>query len=279
MSSFAQRVLFTVVALPLGIFFIFWGGWPYAIFIAAILARGAWEYADLFRNGGGRPSNLLLLGGVIGIFAARFAAGFSQDHWVLVLLVGACVTFYLVEYERGRVAAGSDFAATLSGIFYVGLLGSYLLLLRQTPAYGEWWVLLTLFAVMLADTTAYMFGTRYGKTRLAPRLSPKKSWEGFIAGVVASAVGTPQFLLLFRMLGLPDDPQFSIVNVALLGLAIGILPTLGDLAISMIKREMKMKDASHILPGHGGVLDRIDSWLWAFPIGYYLVTILFQHIQ
>lgn len=276
MSSFAKRVLFTVFALPLGIFFIFWGGWPYAAFIAAILARGAWEYADLFRNGGGRPSNLILLGGVIAIFVARFAAGFSQDHWVFVAIVGISVAFYLAEYERGRKAAGSDFAATLSGIFYVGLMGSYLLLLRQIPEYGDWWVLLTLFAVMLADTIAYMFGSRYGKTRLAPRLSPKKSWEGFIAGVAASTVGTPLFMLFFRTLGLPEDPQFAIVNVAALGLAIGILPTLGDLAISMIKREMKMKDASHILPGHGGVLDRIDSWLWAFPIGYYLVTVLFQ---
>lgn len=278
MSSFAQRVLFTVVALPLGIFFIFWGGWPYAIFIAAILARGAWEYADLFRNGGGKPSNLILLSGVIAIFATRFAAGFSQDHWVFVTLIGVSVTFYLVEYERGRAAAGSDFAATLSGIFYVGLLGSYLLLLRQIPE-GDWWVLITLFAVMLADTAAYMFGSRFGKTRLAPRLSPKKSWEGFIAGAVVSTIGTPLFLLLFRVLGLPDEPQFSLMNVAVLGLAIGILSTLGDLAISMIKREMKMKDASHILPGHGGVLDRIDSWLWAFPIGYYLVTVFFQQIQ
>lgn len=279
MSSFVQRVLFTVVALPLGIVFIFWGGWPYAIFVAAILARGAWEYADLFRNGGGKPSNLILLGGVIAIFATRFAAGFSQDHWLLILLMGLTAAFYLMEYERGREAAGSDFAATLSGIFYVGLLGSYLLLLRQIPDYGDWWVLLTLFAVILADTTAYLFGTRFGKTRLAPRLSPKKSWEGFVAGLVASLVGTPLFLLLFRTFGLPDDPQFSLLNAALLGLVIGIFPTLGDLAISMIKREMKMKDSSHLLPGHGGVLDRIDSWLWAFPIGYYLVTVVFQQIQ
>ncbi|HEY4718130.1 MAG TPA: phosphatidate cytidylyltransferase [Anaerolineales bacterium] len=270
-----QRVLFTIFALPLGIFFIFWGDWPYIVFIGLILGRAAWEYAELFRNGGGRPSRGVLVAGVLTILLSRSLGGFAYDHWVLALICAGTLIYYLLQYERGRDHAASDFATSLSGIFYIGLLGSYLLLEREIPLDGEWWMLLTLFAVMLADTTAYFVGSRYGKTRLAPRLSPNKSVEGYLAGVAVATIGTPLFLLLFSRLGLPNEPAFSLANAALLGFAIGVFPTLGDLGISLIKREMKRKDTSHILPGHGGVLDRIDSWLWAFPIGYYLVLFVF----
>jgi phosphatidate cytidylyltransferase len=272
---FWTRTIFTLVALPIGIFFVFMGGWWYAAFIAAILMRAAWEYADLFRNGGSKAFQWILVAGVLAITLGRFLAGFEQDHWILAVICALTATIYLVAFEFGHDRAGSDFAATLSGIFYIGLLGSYLILVRQLPANGDWWVLLTIFAVMLSDTVAYMYGTQFGKHRMAPRLSPKKSWEGFFSGLVAATVGTPLFLLLFRVFGLPDIPAFSLFNATVLGFTIGVLTTLGDLAISMIKRQMHLKDSGAILPGHGGVLDRIDSWLWAFPIGYYLVVFVF----
>lgn len=271
----SQRVLFTVVALPLGIVAIMLGGWIYATVVALILARAAWEYAALFRSGGGQPSALMMLGGVLAIFVARFTSGFLSDSWLLPLLIALTMVIHLAEFERGREHAASDFADTLSGIFYIGLFGSYLLLVRLIPQYGEWWLMLTLFAVMLADTSAYFIGIAFGKHNLAPHLSPKKSWEGYLGGVFLTTVGMPLFLLLFRQFGLPDIPSFSLLNIAFLGLLIGILPTLGDLGISMIKREVHQKDTSDILPGHGGVLDRIDSWLWAMPIGYYLINFLF----
>ncbi len=269
-----QRVLFTVIALPLGIFAVMLGGWVFAIVVAAILARAVWEYGALFQAGGVQPSRFMLLTGVLAIYVARYLVGFTFDSWLLPLLVALTLVCHLMHFERGRDHAGTDFAASLSGIFYIGLLGSFMLLIRLIPS-GEWWFMLTLFAVMLADTAAYFIGSAFGKHRLAPRLSPKKSWEGYIGGVVLTTIGMPLFLLLFRQFGLPDTPAFSFLNAGLLGLIIGTLPTLGDLGISMIKREMHQKDASHILPGHGGVLDRIDSWLWAMPIGYFLIVFLF----
>ena len=270
-----QRVLFTVMALPLGIAAVMAGGWIFALVVAAILARAAWEYAALFRSGGGQPSALMLLGAVLAIFVARLYSGFVHDSWLLSVIVAITLTIHLLQFERGRDGAASDFAATLSGIFYIGLLGSYLLLVRLIPQHGEWWFMLTLFAVMLADTSAYFIGSAFGKHRMTPRLSPKKSWEGYIGGVILTTLGMPLFLLLFRFFGLPDMPAFSVVNAGILGLVIGVVPTLGDLGISMIKREMQQKDTSDILPGHGGVLDRIDSWLWAMPIGYYLILLVF----
>jgi phosphatidate cytidylyltransferase len=269
-----QRVLFTVVALPLGIIAVMLGGWVFAIVVAAILARAVWEYATLFRAGGTQPTRFVMLGSVLALFFARYFVGFEFDSWLLPLLVGVTLVFHLMQFETGRDHAGSDFAASISGIFYVGLFGSYLLLVRLLPN-GEWWFMLVLFAVMLADTSAYFVGNAFGKHRLALRLSPKKSWEGYIGGIILTTIGMPLFLLLFQRFGLPDAPAFSIANIALLGLVIGVLPTLGDLGISMIKREMHQKDTSDILPGHGGVLDRIDSWLWAMPIGYYLIVFIF----
>ncbi|MEX1071074.1 MAG: phosphatidate cytidylyltransferase [Anaerolineales bacterium] len=271
---FGQRLLVTLVLSPIGIAAIMLGGWWYGGLVAVVLARAAWEYAALFRAGGAQPATWVLLTGVLAIVLARFMYGFAQDSWLLAFLAMLTLSVHLVSYERGRDQAGTDFAATLSGIFYIGLLGSFLILVRNLPT-GEWWVMLTFFAVWLADTAAYLVGTPLGKHRLAPRLSPKKSWEGYLAGILFGALLTPMFLLLFRRFGLPDNPAFSPENAAMLGVALGILPTLGDLGESMIKRQMKVKDASQLLPGHGGILDRIDSWLWAFPIGYFMILYLF----
>ncbi len=269
-----QRVLVTVIALPIGIALIVLGGWPFAAFVALLLGRAAWEYAGLFENGGNAPSRLLLVVGVVALLLARVLHGFTIDNWLLASLIMLTMFVHLVAFERGYKQSGSDFAVTLSGILYIGLLGSYFVSVRGLPN-GEWWLLFSLVAVWLADSGAYFIGTAYGKHKMTPRLSPKKSWEGYIAGVLFGTLVTPLLLFLFRRLGLPDDPAFTLQNIAVLGFAISALTTLGDLGESMIKRQMKVKDASQLLPGHGGVLDRIDSWLWALPIGYYLITFVF----
>ena len=172
-----QRLLVTVILLPIGIAAIMLGGWLYAAIVALILGRAAWEYASLFTVGGGRPSEFMLVGGVLAILTARFTSGFASDGWLLVLLILLTMLVHLIAYERGRSQAGTDFAATLSGIFYIGLLGGYMILLRQLPN-GQWWLLLSLVAVWVADTAAYFIGTAQGKRRLAPRLSPKKAGKG-----------------------------------------------------------------------------------------------------
>jgi phosphatidate cytidylyltransferase len=271
---FRTRLIVGFVLLPLGLVAIVLGGWAYGVLLVLALGRAAWEYGRLFHSDQSKPAVWMLVTGVVAIAIARVAFGFELDPWLLTLLAMVALTVHLIDFERGRQQAASDFAATLSGMFYIGMLGSYLVMMRQLPN-GLWWVILTFFAVWLADTTAYIFGTRYGRHKMTPRLSPKKSWEGFVFGLIAATLGTPVYMLVFRVAGLPDDASFSIVNAAILGFVVGALSTLGDVGISMIKRQMKVKDASQILPGHGGILDRIDSWLWAFPIGYYLILFVF----
>ena len=271
------RVLFTAIAVPLGIIVIFVGNWLFALVVSLILARGVWEYAIVFERGGNRPARSLMVISIFILVAARFSLSFSADSWLLTLFVLLAMTVHLVSYERGRTKAATDFTTTLSGFFYIGLLGSYFISLRSLP-HGEWWLLFSLFAVWLTDSGAFFLGTAYGRHKMTPRLSPHKSWEGYVGGVLVGTLVTPLFLFVFLRLGLPNDPAFSFLNVAILSFAIGTLTTLGDLGESMLKRQMKVKDASHLIPGHGGVLDRIDSWLWALPIGYYVVSLVFLQI-
>lgn len=270
-----ERVLVALLLLPLGIAAIFAGGLWFAGMVAIILALAAQEFANLFRIGGAQPSARLLVLGVLLIVAARYLVGYEADPWLWPLLIVLTMGSHLYSYEQGRDQAATDFAATISGIFYIGALGAFMLQIRSLPN-GEWWLLLTLPAVWLADSAAYFLGTRFGRHKMTPRLSPKKSWQGYLSGVLFGLLGAPLLLLLYRQLGLPDVPAFSVLNAALLGLAMGIFPTLGDLGVSMIKRQMGAKDSGTILPGHGGMLDRIDSWLWALPIGYFLILWVFS---
>jgi phosphatidate cytidylyltransferase len=192
------------------------------------------------------------------------------------------MAWHLVAYERGRDEAATDFAITLGGIFYLGWLGSYLISLRSLPD-GLWWFLLALPAVWLADSAAYMIGKPFGKHKMTPRLSPNKSWEGYFAGIIFGTALTALLAWAWQSLGpalaqpgIAPGPQVNPLNGAILGFVMSVLTTLGDLGESMIKRQVGVKDSGNILPGHGGAFDRIDSWLWAGVIAYYLIIWVFN---
>jgi phosphatidate cytidylyltransferase len=163
---------------------------------------------------------------------------------------------------------------------YIGFLGAYLVSLRNLPE-GLWWVLLALPAVWLADSGAYFVGRAYGKHKMSKRLSPKKSWEGYFGGIVVGTLGSVLLALLWQYLAglwpqsLESANLITLLNAAILGLILSTLTTLGDLGESMIKRQFGAKDSSNLLPGHGGVFDRIDSWLWAGIISYFVVFYFF----
>lgn len=268
-----ERVLVTIVLLPIGLLAITVGGIPYLALIALVLALAAWEYVKLFRAGGFQPAGVLVLAGTVLLVLGRAWDGFASASWIISLVVLASMTYHLVSYERGRDQAGSDFAITLSGVFYLGWIGAYLISLRDLPD-GKWWLLLALPAVWLADSGAYMIGSRFGRHKLSPRLSPKKTWEGFWGGVLFGVLGGALLAALWQI-GAGPASGITPLRGALLGLALSTLTPLGDLGESMIKRQFGIKDSSHLIPGHGGVFDRIDSWLWAAVLGYYIITWFF----
>ena len=268
-----KRVLVTIVLLPIGLVMIWLGGIPYTLLIALILGLAAWEYSKLFRAGGLQPASVLIIAGVLLLVAGRALDGFESGPWMISLLILAAMAYHLVAYERGQEQPGTNFAVSLSGIFYLGWIGAYLISLRNLPE-GFWWELLVLPAVWIADSGAYFIGRSLGKHKLSPRLSPKKTWEGYIGGLVTGTLGAGLLAYLWSIAAGPDT-AITVQNGLILGFIISLTTTLGDLGESMIKRQVGIKDSSNLIPGHGGVFDRIDSWLWAGVIGYYVIFWLF----
>jgi len=259
----------TAIGLPA----IIYGGVFYWVIITIFLVGAAWEFVRLFRAVRSEPHEWVTIGGVLLIATARFFFAEAAIP-LLVLLILLALTVHLVAFERGRDQAALDFGVTVAGIVYLGWIGSYLIDLRtHFGDLGGWWLMIVLPIVWAGDTGAYSIGAVYGRHKMALRLSPKKTWEGYAAGVFTSVLIGAFFTYAYTAIG-PRQPLNGLIDPlqgALLGLVIGALTPLGDLGESMFKRQGGMKDSSNIFPGHGGFLDRIDSWLWGAAIGYFMI--------
>jgi phosphatidate cytidylyltransferase len=261
-----KRTLAGLALAAIGIPAMIMGGLFYFALIALLLGIATWEFGKIFHTAGYNASTPLLVGGVVILVGLR-AYFPDMAPACLTLLILVAMTWHLFDYEKGRSLAATDFVVTVGGILYLGWIGAYLIDIRNLHD-GIWWLALVLPAAWLADTAAYFIGRRFGKHQLSPRLSPKKTWEGYWGGVIFGTAGTAALAVLWHRLG---GPAITWWQGAALGAALSILTTLGDLGESMFKRQAGMKDSSQIIPGHGGVLDRMDSWLWAGALGYLLI--------
>ena len=264
-----RRRLITALALALlGVPAIVLGGIFYYILMGTFLIGAAWEYVHLFRAVKFEPNMIVTVGGVAVVtFARMFFPEYAQPVFAAAIL--ATMAVHSINYERGHDQSALDFGITIGGIVYIGWLGSYLFDLRNLPQ-GGWWFMLVMFCVWAGDSGAYSIGRAYGKHKMAPRLSPKKSWEGYAASIFTGAHTGALYVWVFKTFGSLHS-GITIWQGAILGLFLGALPTLGDLGESMIKRQSGIKDSSDIIPGHGGFFDRIDSWIWGAPIGYFFL--------
>jgi phosphatidate cytidylyltransferase len=223
-----------------------------------------------------RPIPTLAYVGILALAAANWSAPVHEAtpaltptspdpwHWVGAAFVGFVVLTFLVEMYRFREPNGAvmRMAAAVWIVAYLGLLPSFFAQLRWLPGdRGTWALALAVFVPKCGDIGAYFTGRFLGRHRMTPLLSPKKTWEGF-AGGMAAAVLTA--VLLGRAGGIFD----SDVEAGLFGLAVGVAGVLGDLAESLVKRDCQVKDAAKSIPGFGGVLDVIDSVLFAAPVAY-----------
>ena len=189
----------------------------------------------------------------------------------LPLIAGTMLTLTLAMWRRANPAEMLE--ASLKTVFpllFVGLALGYLVGLRAMPGEDGKDVLMFLFlCVISADSFAYYTGKTVGRHRMAPRLSPKKTWEGALAGIAGSLIAALVAHLWFYQ-------RLPLEHALILGLALGLAGMLGDLAESLLKRACQVKDSSHLLPGHGGLLDRMDSLLFAGPILYYYYVFFLQ---
>jgi phosphatidate cytidylyltransferase len=261
MSPLLSRILVAAILLPLVIGLVYLGGWW--LFGLALIGGlvALHELYVMIRNL--RP---LVLGGYLGFALTLLGLQLGGLEWMLGGLLATFVFAFVVYVLGGvRQSATTSFGVTLLGVAWVGAGIGCLLLIRDIPEFGFWAVMAVLFTVFAADTGAFFVGRTLGRHRMAPAISPKKSWEGFVGGVLA-AVGMA-FVILYK-----DRADFlSIPQSLLLGLVIALAAVLGDLFESAVKRDLDVKDSGRVLGGHGGMLDRLDSLLWAGPAAYFTI--------
>ena len=203
----------------------------------------------------------------MGLVLTLLGVQLGDVTWMLGgMFATVLVAFVVYGFSDARPSATAAISLTLLGVVWVaGGLGC-LMLLRAIPEDGRLVIFTVLIAVFADDTAAYFVGRTIGRHKMAPRISPGKSWEGFVGGTIAAMA-----VAFFAMY---DQGYLTDLEALLLGAVVAFSSTLGDLFESAIKRDLGVKDSGRILAGHGGVLDRVDSILWAGPAALYLVLAL-----
>ena len=273
LSDLGRRSAVTFIIIPLAFLAIYLGGWVYSGLIIVLLIFAAWEYIKLLNLVKMYPALPLVLGGVFLLSLSRVIFKFNYSSALLTALLLSIAAYHINQYEKGETNPSADFGSSISVLLYIGFLGSFLISLRALPN-GRWWTYLSLPIVWIADSGAYLIGSTIGKHKLASKTSPNKTWEGYVGGVLFGILGGIGLFLLYNRV-FEAGLDISLVETALLSLIISAFIPFGDLTESMIKRTAGEKDSGNLLPGHGGIFDRIDSLIWAGPIAYYMILHLF----
>jgi phosphatidate cytidylyltransferase len=267
------RILSALVGVPILLGIAIVGGWWYvgAVLIGALVA--AWELFGMLAGASFRPVRPVGFALVAGV--ALDALATDARIMPAILVLGMLLSLLLMMARTDTKGALVDWALTLSPAVYVGGTMHYLIALRWLPD-GLLWILIVLICTWVCDIAAFFVGRRWGRVKLAPRLSPGKSVEGAIGGLIG-AVAAAVFLLpflagLMLSAGLPVAGPFTLPWQIGLGLVIAVCAIAGDLMESFLKRQCGAKDSGTLIPGHGGVLDRIDSVLLAVVGAYFYVV-------
>jgi len=238
------------------------------VLTVVVVTFAAGECFGVLRRAGYHPATLLGLVGTISLMVGAYSKGVAALPLVLVLITVFTLVWYLFGIERGSPVAGT--AATLLTVGWVSLLGAYAGLLLSPSTFpnrhGIAFLLGAIIATVANDVGALVIGGWLGSRPLAPTISPNKTWEGLFGGAV--------FSILVSTVVVGSIHPWSASNAALLGVVVAVVAPIGDLCESLLKRDLRLKDMGTLLPGHGGVLDRVDALLFVLPATYYLVRAL-----
>ena len=254
-----QRILSALVLIPIVVGLSCVGGPYFVVLVALFGLLAGYEFYELVLKSGQWPFKVagLLLIALFMLDAYMPALGVLKPALAAAVMIPMVWQILQIGMQGFLMA----WALAITGALYVGGLFSYLISVRNLPQ-GLAWLLLTFAATWTCDSSAYLVGVNLGKHGFFTHISPRKTWEGAIGGLVGGAVAT---MIAGRFVGLPWWLGLLLGWV----LAVGI--TFGDLAESLVKRQVGVKDSSHLIPGHGGMLDRIDSLMFAGVIVYYFV--------
>jgi phosphatidate cytidylyltransferase len=279
-SNMLRRVLVAGIAIPAAVGIVYLGGWALVVALAVLSVAGVMELYRLADHAGiralrqiGVPAAALV---PLGVFVATMYGSEPNHTWLSFFGIGVVLSAMVVVLWRRSPDDKplASVAITLFGVFYAAALLSLLILLRHPTAPvtawgGTWLVFLPLVVVWACDTMAMAGGSLIGGPKLAPVVSPNKTWSGTVMGSVVATLLAPLYgWLVLGRVGI----HVELWQLAVFGLVVSSLGQVGDLVESLFKREVEVKDSGSFFPGHGGVLDRLDSLYWAIPTAVVLLT-------
>jgi phosphatidate cytidylyltransferase len=259
MSPFISRVVISLVLLPIVLGAVYYGGWWVFALVAIAAALALHEYWLM-----ARPLSPLAPAGYIGAALALVGAELSGVLWMLGgVLATFVLAFVLKAISEARAAATAAISATVMGTLWIGGGLGFLILVRAIPQHGRLALVTLLVAVWAGDTFAYFGGRLLGRHKMAPATSPGKTWEGFIFGTAAT--------IFVAFVALYKQNFLTIRESIVFGVVLALAGPIGDLFESLLKRDAGVKDSGSLLGGHGGMLDRLDAFLFAAPAAYFAI--------
>lgn len=276
-SNLRQRVLVATIGVPVLFALAILSKWSLLIAVDVIIFLGLREFFTLAQRKGANPNQIW---GIISSLAISWDFCLTRGQHTVIIVGVTLLLLLVLELSQKRTSSPlANISSTLMGIFFVGFLLSHLLLVRQlpgsfgsTPLLGGYLVVLIFSLIWMCDTVAYFVGLSLGRHKLLPRISPNKTIEGAIGGLLgAVAIGLVGYSFFTHILKVPD---LRALDYLTLGILAGVVGQVGDLVESQFKRDAEVKEASRILPGHGGILDRFDSLILATPVLYYYLRLV-----
>jgi phosphatidate cytidylyltransferase len=263
-----KRAVIALTLGPLALYLVYLGGWFFFVPITAVLLIATYEFTNIMRKIGISINLWILLPAVFLLLVGGQFPEYQLFGPVTILSLLIIMSYGLWLYEKHKSEMATlSWMTMMGGLLLFGWIGSHFLLLRGIEVNAWQWTIIALISTWFADSGAYlvgrfMAGKVLGRHQLSPRLSPNKTVEGYIGGIVLGTLFTVGTALLLNLVWLP---------ALIIGLLASIVSPLGDLGMSMIKRESKVKDSGHIFGEHGGAIDRIDSLIWSVAMAYYVL--------
>lgn len=263
------RIIVSVIAIPFITAASFFGGVLFLMFVLGIALISFYEFTQLVRNKSTSPNI------IIGLLSVAVIVLNFYFNWINFLSLVIIISSLLLLFElfHNKSSAILNLGVTYLGIFYIGLFAATLVGIRELYNFsfllydqGGYLIIAILVTIWICDSAAFFLGTAFGKHKLFPRVSPKKSWEGAAAGFIFSLITmiAAKFLILEFL---------TFTDAIVIGGLVGTIGQAGDLIESLIKRDADVKDSSALIPGHGGVFDRFDSLIYTSPFIYIYLTL------
>ena len=288
MSELTRRLISAAFLIPLALYVIAVGGLPYLAVVIGFILLAQREFYGLIEGKGAQPHVGLGLSAAV---AVALLAYFGSENLAMLLMTVLLLALMVAQLRKAQIhEALSSISGTFFGVFYVGWLLSHAIVLRQfydaalarypaekviaagyVPDSGAFFMVFTLVVVVWCDAGAYFAGRKYGRRKLAPRVSPGKSVEGALGGLLAGILGGLGTKGVFDLFWPDLAAAFSWEQVVPFAIVLSIVGIVGDLVESLLKRDAAVKDAGSLLPGMGGVLDRVDAPILAIPVMYYML--------